>query len=86
MTNVLKTRAWRRLSAEVVAAQPLCQIRLPGCTYVSTQGDHIIPVSVAPRLALVRSNVQGACAWCNNKRGNRDLAALREPRALAFFE
>jgi 5-methylcytosine-specific restriction endonuclease McrA len=53
---------------------------------LSEQGDHIIPVSTAPELALVRSNIQGACASCNNKRQNRDLAAWREPEALGFFD
>lgn len=84
--NPLKTYAWRRLSARVVAEEPLCKIALAGCTGLSEQGDHIVPVSVAPELALMRHNVQGACAWCNNKRQNRNLDALREPKALSFFE
>lgn len=80
------TARWRRLSARVVAEEPLCRLGLLGCTGRSEVGDHIIPVSVAPRLAFERSNVQGACSWCNNKRGNRDLAQNTPARALSFFE
>ncbi len=39
------TRAWRRLRAEVIKAEPSCWLRLPGCTHISTTADHIIPVS-----------------------------------------
>lgn len=82
----LHTAKWRRLSAQVVAEEPVCQLNMAGCTHYSEQADHIIPVSVAPHLVFVRANLQGACAWCNNLRGNRDLVMLRKPKALSFFE
>ena len=82
----LQTSKWRKLSARVITEEPLCRLNLRGCTGRSQQADHIIPVSVAPQLVYERSNLQGACAWCNNKRGNRDLAALRPAKALSFFE
>lgn len=85
MGNIRSTQAWRKLSAKVVEAQPTCRIQLPGCTGVSETGDHIIPVSIRPDLALVESNVQGACFNCNTKRGNTDLNSLVAQPALEFF-
>lgn len=89
MTNVLQTRAWRVLRDQVVQEEPTCRIQLPGiCTTISTTGDHKLPVETHPHLALVRSNVQGACAQCNHKRGSLPLELLvtePPPPALAFF-
>ena len=85
------TRAWRALVAIVVREEPTCWLRLEGCTIVSTTGDHVIPVTERPDLALVRANVHGACGSCNYKRGNlavTDLAptdAVR-PAALSIFD
>ncbi len=70
------TWAWRRLAAQVVDEEPDCWLQLPGCTGVSTTGDHVIPVTVQPELALERSNVRGACWPCNDKRGNLPIEAL----------
>lgn len=70
------TRAWRRLLDKVVAEEPLCWLGLEGCTGVSTTGDHVIPVSERPDLALVRDNVRGACGPCNDKRGKLPVSAL----------
>lgn len=52
---------------------------------MSETGDHIIPLSIRPDLALVESNVQGACSNCNTKRGNTDLNSLVAQPALEFF-
>lgn len=70
------TWAWRKLVAQVKAEEPHCWLRLEGCTGASTTGDHIIPVTDRPDLALARSNVHGACRPCNDKRGNLSIAEL----------
>lgn len=87
------TRAWTRLRDQVVREEPMCRLRIIGiCTTVSTTGDHIKPVSTHPELALVRSNVRGACEPCNRARHNLPDEALsrtaHEPRppALAIFD
>lgn len=71
------TQAWRRLAKQVIREEPLCWLRLEGCTRISTTGDHLEPVTARPELALVRSNVRGACGPCNERRGNLPLSALR---------
>jgi len=94
------TQEWRRLAKQVCAEQPICWLRLTGCTIRSTTGDHVIPISARPDLALVRSNVRGACRHCNNKRGHLPPELAREmygtadtetanpakPRALGIFD
>lgn len=85
------TQAWRKLSKQVCREEPVCWLKLPGCTGASTQGDHVIPVVDRPDLALVRSNTHGACKSCNYKRGNLPIEALRldrgsdPPAALGVF-
>jgi len=64
-----ETRAWRRLRDLVVREEPNCQLQLPGCTGASQTADHILPVIQRPDLALVRSNLRGACHPCNMARG-----------------
>lgn len=71
------TRSWRVLRDQVVREEPRCWLRLARCTHLSTTGDHVIPVTVRPELALVRSNVRGACANCNDDRGSLPIEALR---------
>lgn len=86
------TWAWRKLVAEVIVEGPVCWLQLEGCTQVSTTGDHVIPVTVRPDLALVRGNVRGACRPCNDKRGNLSIEELRlgadtaRPAALSVFD
>lgn len=80
------TMEWRRLRDQVVAEEPVCWLRLDGCTYWSTTGDHIVPVVERPELALVRSNVRGACLPCNRRRRNRPVGTLITSDALSFFE
>lgn len=94
------TQEWRRLAKQVCAEEPICWLRLACCTTRSTTGDHVIPLSTRPDLALVRSNVRGACRPCNNKRGHLPPELAREmygtateaqatpakPRALDIFD
>jgi len=58
-------RPWRRLRAQVLRRDPLCQIRGPKCKRVSTTVDHIIPLSLRPDLAHDLRNLRGACTACN---------------------
>lgn len=95
--RIRSTRAWQRLAKQVCTEEPICWLRLDGCTVRSTTGDHIIPASSRPDLALIRSNVRGACQHCNNKRGHLPAELAREmygnattptekPRALGIFD
>jgi 5-methylcytosine-specific restriction endonuclease McrA len=84
------TQAWRRLAKQAALEEPLCWLALDGCTRLSTTGDHVIPVVDDPELALVRTNVRGACRPCNEKRGNLPVHELRttgnsSPAALDIF-
>ncbi len=88
------TQAWRRLAKQAAREEPVCWLQFPEiCTRVSTTGDHLIPVTVRPDLALVRSNVRGACSACNYARRNMPIEALRlggedseRPPALGVFD
>lgn len=95
--RIRSTRAWQRLAKQVCTEEPICWLQLDGCTGRSTTGDHIIGASARPDLALVRSNVRGACRHCNNKRGHLppDIARqmygtpdreAEKPRALTIFD
>ncbi len=82
------TRASQRLRRQVLAEEPLCWLRLEGCTIVATQVDHIIAVSDAPHLEFCRANCRGACRNCNQRRGRLPVGALPDhtsSRALDFF-
>lgn len=86
MTTKINTRRWRKLRDRVVREEPVCRLRLEGCTHYSQTADHIITRSQAPRLAYVRSNLQGACHHCNDKRGRQPLSVVRPAPALTIFQ
>ena len=75
MGDARQTRAWRKLRDQVVREEPLCWLRLPGCTQLSTTADHVASVHERPDLAMSRDNLRGACHHCNSSdgatRGNR---------------
>lgn len=79
------TRAFKKVRLQVIKEEPTCRLRLPGCTGISEEADHIIPKSERPDLYLVRSNLRGACGHCNRKRGVSDIHVDR-PAALDFFD
>lgn len=96
--RIRSTAAWQRLAKQVIEEEPICWLNLTGCTTRSTTGDHIIPAAIRPDLALVRTNVRGACNSCNNKRKHLPPELAREmygtatptahqtrPRALDIF-
>lgn len=90
MADPRQTRVWRSLRDQVVDEEPTCRLRLIGCTYWSTTGDHIVTVKARPDLALVRSNVRGSCESCNRIRGTQSLEAITHlelaPEPLSFFD
>ena len=49
-----------------------CHLRLPGCTYVATTRDHIIPLGQGGEDTM--ENCLPACRPCNSKRQDRALA------------
>jgi 5-methylcytosine-specific restriction endonuclease McrA len=83
-------RPWRRIREQVLARDPLCMIRGPRCTRISTTVDHIVPLSVDPSLAHDLSNLRGACGPCNYRGGakltnaRRRVTVLREVTSLRW--
>ncbi len=75
-----KGRPWRRLREQVLREEPLCQY----CrTAASVTVDHVLPRSRYPELAHVRSNLVGACAWCQGSKGTRAAPRPKpQPRAV----
>lgn len=89
MSDQRGTRAWRVLRAKVIAEEPLCWLRLPGCTTISDTADHILTVKTRPDLALVRGNCRGCCSSCNSRRNDKPISALTRAGtapALSFFD
>jgi 5-methylcytosine-specific restriction endonuclease McrA len=60
------TSKWRRMSERIRKARPLCEIRLPGCTFLATATDHIVPLEDGG--ANTWANARPACTSCNNRR------------------
>ena len=61
----------RRWAAKVKARDPFCRIRLPGCTGITQQADHIVPVALGGAEFDV-ANGQGACRSCHGKKSSRE--------------
>lgn len=88
MADPRRTRAWRKLRDLVVREEPLCWLRLPGCTTYSQTADHVLTVKARPDLAMVRANLHGACYSCNGKRNDKTIGDLvtSNADALRFFD
>lgn len=54
---------WWRISAEVIARDPVCRLQLDGCQGASVQADHI-----GDRLDHRMINLCGVCGSCHGKR------------------
>lgn len=72
---------WKRLRQAVLERDGyLCQIRLPGCTGLATEPDHIVPNDDHSP-----ANLQAACSHCNAEKNYRErprVAPLyRDPEA-----
>lgn len=62
--------AWRRLVRYVLVRDNYeCRIRLPGCTFRATSGDHIV-TRAQGGARLDPLNVRAACVHCNSVRAN----------------
>ena len=57
---------WRRVRKRQLRRQPICELRLPGCTFLATQGDHITPREQGGKATA--ANTRSACAPCNIRR------------------
>lgn len=79
----LSSGRWKKLRLQVIAEEPICRLRLAGCTLRSDTADHIITVKDRPDLRFVRSNLRGSCQSCNMARGSRPLSQVRAEQALA---
>lgn len=81
-------RAYKALARQVVKDEPLCWLRYPGCTRWSDTADHVIPIKARPDLAMVRSNMRGACRHCNSTRQTQPAVPVPTPAqpALAWFD
>ncbi len=72
---------WKRLRQAVLERDGfVCQLRLPGCTGLATQADHIV---AGDDHSL--ANLQAACAHCNAAKNHRErprpAPLRREPEA-----
>lgn len=57
--------AWRHrtLSTRYRRKHPTCELRLPGCQFVATDADHIVPIRAGGR--SVWGNYQSTCRACH---------------------
>ncbi|MGI8624193.1 MAG: HNH endonuclease [Solirubrobacteraceae bacterium] len=70
-TRVRRGHAWRKVRADVLARDSyVCQLDLPGCTWVATVVDHVVPVARGGA-ALDPANLRAACSSCNARKGAR---------------
>ena len=65
---------WRALSKQVRMEEPLCRHHLrEGRVEAATCVDHIVPISQAPDLRLVRSNLQALCHACHTRKTRAEM-------------
>lgn len=69
------TRQSRREREQVLAAWPTCYLQYDCCTRVSTEDDHVIPLSQGGSDDL--SNRRGACGPCHRRKSQREAAEGR---------
>jgi 5-methylcytosine-specific restriction endonuclease McrA len=74
-----RSAEYQRNRAIVLARDPLCRLRLPGCTGRSTTVDHVISVARGGGNSV--DNLVGACAHCNQTRGGAEGRATVKRRA-----
>ena len=67
-TSSEKHRKW---AAIVKKRDPYCRVRLPGCTHITTQADHIVPVAFGGA-EFDPANGQGICTSCHRKKSSRE--------------
>jgi len=74
--RIYNDRRWKIIRhAALVRDGYQCQLRLPGCTSVATQGDHIIGLEDNGQ-PFQLNNVQAACGHCNVSKENNRRAGI----------
>lgn len=68
---------WQRISRRQRRRMPFCEIRLPGCTFLATEADHVVPLF----LGGTSDRVQSACTNCNSKKRDIDREEARRNNA-----
>ncbi len=63
---------WQKISAAVIARDPVCTLQLDGCQGASVQADHI-----GDRLDHRMSNLRGVCVPCHLKRTSQQAHAAQ---------
>jgi 5-methylcytosine-specific restriction endonuclease McrA len=79
--RVYNDRRWKAIRRMTIAnASGKCQIRLPGCTSIATQADHVTALEDggAP---FAPGNVQASCRHCNVAKENNRRDVRRNPSA-----
>lgn len=86
--SLYHTARWTRLSASWRKAHPLCAECLKkGIIKAAEHTDHITPWPVCGESGFFdQNNLQSLCASCNNEKGQRDKAVIRQWRQLAQQE
>jgi 5-methylcytosine-specific restriction enzyme A len=62
---------WRRLRLQVIADQPFCEFKDPGCTLVADEVHHVVKRLDNLALFFERSNLKSACRSCHARRTRR---------------
>jgi 5-methylcytosine-specific restriction endonuclease McrA len=69
-------QAYRQARPAVLeAAGYHCQIRAPGCTWLATTVDHVVPLAMGGTHSP--QNLRAACLHCNSMGGGRITQAKR---------
>lgn len=72
-TNRTGTAAHKKRRGRILQRDPMCQLRLPGCTGNSTVLDHIVPLAAGSMVRLTVAqldtdeNCRGICQRCSDK-------------------
>ncbi len=72
------TRRSRELRLRVLAAWPECYLGLPGCTVVSTEDDHVVPLAFGGSDEF--DNHAGVCQPCHKRKTQGESLAGRRAR------
>lgn len=74
-SSLYQSPLWRRLSRELIGEVGHCE--RCGCSD-NLQTHHIIPVRLAPALALDRSNLQVLCRLCHQRETAKEIQTRKK--------
>lgn len=81
MTRPAYRGRWKQVRLAILERDGyLCMIRLPCCTQIATEVDHIIQPSAGGR-RLDPDNLRAACQPCNSARGGHQGQLTRRHQA-----